>query len=520
MPRKPRRPSSARSPQAAGGGAPRRADRAADPRPVAAGSGIRPMAGGAAPMQPEPMGAERLQEGPRHTEGHPPVELIPLAPHEIMAEALRRVERPTRGYWALVVVLALLTAVGAMGFAVRLAGGFANRAAWGYYATTFICLMSMTQPVPIIAWVSRFGKGQWALPFRRIADLFGVIGIVNLLWFLPLLWTLPPLVGRNNIWFDWPVLAPWGWDLLGMLLLVGAGLANLWAGALPDFAAARDAAPPGRGGAARRLALGFQGTIRQWRVVTSGQVILGGVMLAAYVYIMTLLVGDFSMSLVPGWRSAVYPAFTVVTGWESAVATLIVTMALLRRFGGLRDYLTVDQFWALAKLLLVLVLFWFYFFWADFIVTWYGRQPDEQAVLSLTIFGPYWTPFVLGALLMLVIPLPLLIANKVRTSIRGATVVAVLVMIGTFFDRVRLYVSAYSIPDPLAPAPAVVPPTHYPDLADLAIIVGGVAAAALVYVLAWRVVPILGLWELREGLLLRAIRPFLRTRVLVVAKPF
>jgi Ni/Fe-hydrogenase subunit HybB-like protein len=141
-------------------------------------------------------------------------------------------------------------------------------------------------------------------------------------------------------------------------------------------------------------------------------------------------------------------------------------------------------------------------------------------VLLLTIFGPYFTPFVLAALLMLIVPLVLLIANRTRTSIGGPTLASALIVVGTFFDRLRLYVSAYSVPDPFAPAPTVVPPTHYPDLADLAIVVGGVSAAALVYVLAWRVVPVLGLWELREALLLRAIRPFLRTRVAVVAKPW
>src|SRR5689334_561017 len=58
---------------------------------------------------PLPMGAERLQQGPRHTEGHPPIELIPRAPAEIAADALRWVARPTPGYWLLAAVLAVLT---------------------------------------------------------------------------------------------------------------------------------------------------------------------------------------------------------------------------------------------------------------------------------------------------------------------------------------------------------------------------------------------------------------------------
>jgi Ni/Fe-hydrogenase subunit HybB-like protein len=462
------------------------------------------------------MGAARLQEGSRTSEGHPPVELVPLAPAELVADALRYVERPTRGYWLLVLALAVLTVVGLAGIGVRLRGGFENRAAWGYYATMFMCLMSATAPVPLLAWVLRFAKGQWSLPFRRLADLYAAVGLLTLLWFLPLLGTIPPLVGRNNIWFDWPVAAPWGWDLLALVLLVGIGLALLYVAALPDLAAARDATAPDGG----RLALGFEGRLQQWQVVTAALIVLGGLYLACYVFTMTLLVGDLSMSLVPGWRSGVYPAYTIVTGFQSAMALLIVTLALMRRFGGLRAYLRLDQFWSLAKLLLALTLFWFYFFWSDFIVTWYGRRPDEQAVLLLTIFGPYFTPFVLAALLMLIVPLVLLIANRTRTSIGGPTLASALIVVGTFFDRLRLYVSAYSVPDPFAPAPTVVPPTHYPDLADLAIVVGGVSAAALVYVLAWRVVPVLGLWELREALLLRAIRPFLRTRVAVVAKPW
>src|SRR5207237_1312409 len=171
----------------------------------------------------------------------------------------------------LVLALAALTVVGLVGLGVRLAGGFADRAAWGYYATLFMCLMSAAQPVPLVAWLTRFAKGQWAVPFRRVADLFAVVGVVNVMWLLPLLLTLPPLPGRNNIWFDWPLAAPWGWDLLAMALLVAAGLAQLYVGALPDFAAARDAAPPGDGGREGRLALGFRGTIREWRVVTAAQ---------------------------------------------------------------------------------------------------------------------------------------------------------------------------------------------------------------------------------------------------------
>jgi hypothetical protein len=58
-------------------------------------------------------------------------------------------------------------------------------------------------------------------------------------------------------------------------------------------------------------------------------------------------------------------------------------MALWRRFGGLKEYLAVDQFWALSKPLLALSLFWFYFSWSEFLTFWYGRTPTEHNLLLL-----------------------------------------------------------------------------------------------------------------------------------------
>jgi hypothetical protein len=49
--------------------------------------------------------------------------------------------------------------------------------------------------------------------------------------------------------------------------------------------------------------------------------------------------------------------------------------------------------------------------------------------------------------------------------------------------------------------------------------VGAPAAVALLYLLALRVIPPVGIWEYKLRLLLRAERPFLATEVTVLAKP-
>ena len=58
-----------------------------------------------------------------------------------------------------------------------------------------------------------------------------------------------------------------------------------------------------------------------------------------------------------------------------------------------------------------------------------------------------------------------------------------------------------------------------PDMADIFIIVGGIAGAILLYLLASRIVPALNIWEQKEMLLYRVHKPFHRTEVMVLGKP-
>ena len=86
-------------------------------------------------------------------------------------------------------------------------------------------------------------------------------------------------------------------------------------------------------------------------------------------------------------------------------------------------------------------------------------------------------------------------------------------------ERIRIYVPAYSLDDIYGHALEAVPPTHYPDVFDIMMVVGGISAGIFAFLLAARIVPMLSVWEMAEGLRLRVIRPFLRTETVVQAKP-
>lgn len=421
-------------------------------------------------------------------------------------------------FWLLVGVLTVLFGAGVVGLIIRLQGGFHERSVWGYYAATVAYLLTITQGAPLVAVALRLTKADWRRPVTRAAELFTVVGVLNFFLFLPLLALVPSAQGRSTVWLQWPWGAPHVWDTLAWALLVLCGLALLYTSVLPDVAAARDGATGFRQRVSAWLASHWQGTERQWRVQRGGLVLLGVFYLMLFVLVHTLFSSDFAMSIVPGWKDAIFPPFHALSGLQSAVAVTVVAMYLWRRAEG-QPYLGRDQFWALSKVLFALSLLWFYFWFAQFLTMWYGRLPIEQTLLQLLMVGPYRVPFVLAFSLNFLVPFFILLWNPARKSILGPTLAATSILVGTLFDRIRIYVSAYSVEESAAHILEQVPATRLPDGVDILMVVGLVAGAVLFYVLAARLIPPIAIWEVKEGLYLRVERLFLRKGVSVVGKP-
>jgi molybdopterin-containing oxidoreductase family membrane subunit len=207
---------------------------------------------------------------------------------------------------------------------------------------------------------------------------------------------------------------------------------------------------------------------------------------------------------------------------------MVLTMFVLRQWGGYKEYFTLDQFWGLGKLMFALSLLWFWFWFSSFIVLWYGKKPNEQAALQLLMVGPYLPIFFVTFITVFVIPLFTMIWNPLRKSIWGPTIIATSVLIGTFFDRIRLYVATYSVPgigEPLIDKHEMEleavkkMDAVLPGLPDVFMVIGGISAVILVYLAASRIIPVVNIWEQRELLLYKVHKPFHRTEVLVLGKP-
>jgi len=426
---------------------------------------------------------------------------------DVTKDLLGKHEGTSNNFWRVASVFGILLILGIIGFVMRLSDGVSDTAVWGYYAAMFAFILTTAQSAPMVAIAPRIAKAHWRRPISRVAELWTVVGLFNLLLFIPMLWILPPLSdGRRSLWFyfdggDVPSYSPHIWSTLAILGLVVIGVALLWMSALPDFAMVRDHAPDGwKKRWATRLARGWIGSSAQWNMQKHRLGILGAFYFMMLIFVHFLISVDFLITLVPGWVDSLFPITHAANGLQAGVATVLLTIWALYKFGGYKDYIAFDQIWALGKLLFALSLLWFWFWFSSFNIFWYGGKPEEQAIIELLMSGPY------------------------RWAFFGVSIIAASVLIGTFLDRIRLYVSAYSIDGIGNPAinkhvVVEIPETIYPSLADIFIMLGALGGMVFIFLMATRLIPIVNIWEQRELKLYEIHKTFHRTVVKVLGKP-
>ena len=476
---------------------------------------------------------------------HNATEESALPPQGITEHLSRKVYTVDRRFQYALLGLGALFLLGVLGFIVRAVDdGFSDsaRGAWGYYAAMFGFLLVTAGSAPLVAVGLRWTRNHWRRPLSRASELFALVGLLNILWFIPLMALLPAIdlngdgmlatgEDRRTIWFEVPIGAPLWWDSFALIFLVFCGLAILWVSARPDMAAVAQWGAGWRSRLLSRLAMGWKGTERDWKLQQASLAILGAFYFMLLILVHVLISIDFSLSLVPGWKDAILAPHHALTGLQAAAGTLLVTMFLMREFGGFRRYIGLDAFWSFSKILLGLTLLWGYFWFSEFMTFWYGRDPTEQSVVKLVMFESYRTAFLLNIFFSFLIPLFMLIWNGVRKSIIGPAVAGASVLIGAFFMMVRLYVPAFNIPqknlgahtiaDFEAPAgqiaPQLLPVT--PEVWDVFIILGGLAGIAIIFLLGTKLLPAMSMWETKEGLLYIKFRRFMKGRYMVLGKP-
>lgn len=449
---------------------------------------------------------------------------------QVTADVTGKTAALPSGYKLALAAAGILTVLGILGFIIKLSGGgFAAPGPWGYYAGVFSFIFMVTGAAPLAACAFRFTKSHWRRPVSRVAELFAVIGVVNIILFIPLMLAMPPIFNtavegtdlevRRTLWFEVPFGAPHLWDFLGFVGLAVCGVALLCLSARPDLAEARLTATGWRRTLYGLISGGWYGTKKQWNAQKAGLALLGAWYFMLLIFVQFIFVTDYAMSMVPGWKDSVLPPMYTVMSFQAALSMILVVLFLMRRKGGYAGYIGKAPFWSASKILLGLTLLWTYHLFAFFITYWYGRLEHEENIIRYVFTQPYLALFLGNFVFSFVAPFLTLIWNPVRRSDWGPTLAGGFALVGALLFNLRTFNAAFNTGEHFEFALTRVPAAVWPNLADVCIILGGLGLVALIYLLAAKVVPLMSIWEVKEGAKYQKMDTLVKGEYLVLAKP-
>lgn len=362
---------------------------------------------------------------------------------------------------------------------------------WGFYIVNFVFFIGISHAGTLISAILRVSKAEWRRSITRSAELITVLVIG--------FGAIQPIVdlGRPdrllNVVFHAQPRSPLLWDVVSIGTYFTACTIYLYVPMLPDLALIRDTGIK-TPWLYRLLAAGYRDTPKQRAMLERVIGVLSIVVIPIAVSVHTIIGWIFAMTLRPMWHSTIFGPYFVMGAIYSGIAAILVAMVVLRHAFGLQQYFKNVHFDYLGRLLLVFSLLWFYFTFAEYLTAFYGGEPGEMRTLYAKLSGPFAIPFWTMVAGCFVIPLALMARAKTRTP-AGTLVAGIAVIIGMWLERYNIVV-----PTSVSPRWEIEQLGHYlPSWVELSIMAGAFAGFILLYMVATKFVPIVSIWEIKEG---------------------
>ncbi len=362
---------------------------------------------------------------------------------------------------------------------------------WGIYIICFVFFIGISHAGTLISAILRVSKAEWRRSITRSAELITVLVIG--------FGAIQPVIdlGRPDRVLNVILHAQWRspllWDVISIGLYFMSCTIYLYLPLLPDLAIIRDSgikAPR----LYRFLAAGYNDTPAQRHRLERAIGVLSIVVIPIAVSVHTVIGWIFAMTLRPMWHSTIFGPYFVMGAIYSGIAAILVAMAVLRRVYHLENYFKDVHFDYLGRLLLILSLLWFYFTFAEYLTAFYGGEPGEMRTFWSKLTGTFAVPFWAMVAGCFIIPLALMARQATRTP-RGTTIAGIAVVIGMWLERYNIVV-----PTSVNPRWEIESIGHYlPSWIELAIMAGTFSGFILLYMIATKIVPIVSIWEIKEG---------------------
>ncbi|MDG6999607.1 MAG: polysulfide reductase NrfD [Nitrososphaerota archaeon] len=412
-------------------------------------------------------------------------------------------------FYLLITALLAIIGIGVYGFILEYIyglglGGDRLPIAWGLNIVDFVYFIAISMAGTIISGILRLSNATWRKPITRIAEAITIAA-------LPIGALYPILDLGNPQKFSYLLIyarvqSPISWDTIAISTYLVASLVYFYLPLAPDLAICRDSlknVSKLRRWLYTKLSLGWSGGVEQVNRLNRSIKIMAVLVVPIAVTVHSVLSWVFSVTDRVEWHSTIFPIFFVMGAVYSGLATILIVVYLFRRFYHLERYIEVKHFLYLAYIFLAADLAMIYLTVSEYLApSWASQTLDVQYLSSLLTgaYAPYfWFMLVAGFLF----PAAIISVPKTRT-VGWIVASAILANIGMWLERFLIVIPALAVPQ--APLPYAVG-SYTPSWEELSITAAGFAAVALILVVVSKLVPIVSIWELNEGVELKTIAP-------------
>ncbi len=403
------------------------------------------------------------------------------------------------GYYAFVLLLLAIIAMGLYAYIVQLnygllATGMHDMVIWGFYIGNFVFFLGIAMAGTVISAILRVTHAGWRTPITRMAEIVTVAALI--------IGALMPIidVGRpDRVWhivtsgrFQSAIM----WDVIVITTYLVGSLIYLYLPLIPDFSLMRDRL--GRTASAFKqkvytlLAVGWRNTPEQQQKLEKAIGILAIAIIPMAALTHTVASFIFSWMLRPGWNSTIFGIYFVIGAIFSGIATIIIVMAVFRKFYHLEEYITEKHFRNLGYLLLTALFIYLYLCATEYLTVGYNLKVEEKHLLTLLMLGKNAIWFWFFVIAGMVVPAFLLILRRGPTIPKIVTA-SVLVNMAMWVKRFVIVVPSLQVP--LMPFEFG---AYTPTWVEWSITAAAFAGFMLIFAIFVKLVPIISVWEVAE----------------------
>ena len=417
---------------------------------------------------------------------------------------LAEVRKPLGPVWWCVFLASVLLAAWGVGWSSwRIAAegvgvlGLNNNVVWGLDIVHFVFWIGLGHAGTLISAVLLLTRQSWRSPIARGAELMTLCAVVCAAVFpvvhvgrVWMAWMAGPLPEVSGIWPD--MASPLMWDVMAVSTYFLLSLTYWYIGLIPDFALLRDCCTERLKRRYGLLALGWQGTGRQWRAYEKASLLFAAILAALGFSVLFVGSFDFSVTQVPGWHQSIFPPYFVGGAILSGMAMVQLILLAVRRLmagSGVREAITPAILNLSSKFVLALALVMgAMYLWEHMAVLLNGGAPELFPGRN-----PVGPVFMAGMIAGNVVLPQLFWFRSLRTNPLVIVVVALGVLAGMWMERFWIVVD--SLKASLLAANAG---DYFPSLTDLAMMAGSAGLFTALYMILVRVTPFFSLCDVRE----------------------